>query len=357
VAGAVALVSAINDFLGLINMARDAARGRIAAGDAELAFWEWLGAKPTRGVWDDWHGALPPDTEPSSSVWSSSSFRYVADIDVGALRQNLSARIHDYQDFLYFMDAARELGQIEEDPPPVEHPNAAQRAQAGRARYYTTVSRIDHGKRHRYDLTDIVAPVRDAALADLDASKHRQFAALGTDQRGRTFRLRRGAETPLYRAAHRGDRLEQRILDSQLLLGPDPWVRLLGPELDVGGWFSTDIRVFVTPANADAERVALASSYWFGGDIYDAFEEVTTAGRPILSREPREGRIINSFVAGPLPGSRRFGNTRYYQHPDPSVGRTAAIGELNEFWVARDDLVPIPTAEVEGYASALPPAH
>jgi hypothetical protein len=290
-------------------------------------------------------------------VWGSSSFPYVADIDVGALRQNLRARIHGYQDFLHFMDAARELRLIEEDPPAVDHPNAAQRAQAGHVHYYTTVSKADHAKRHRYDLTDIIAPVRDAALADLDASMHRQFAALGADQRRQTFRLRRGAETPLYRAAHKGGRLEQRILDSQLLLGPDPWVRLLGRELDVGGWFSTDIRVFVTPANADAERVALASSYWFGGDIYDAFEEVTREGRPILSRQPPEGRIINSFVAGPLPGSRRFGNTRYHRHPDPDVGRTAAIGELNEFWVARDDLVPIPTAEVEGYASALPPAH
>ncbi|MEU1164692.1 hypothetical protein ABZ372_30625 [Streptomyces sp. NPDC005921] len=199
--------------------------------------------------------------------------------------------------------------------------------------------------------------MRAAMLADLDARVRRRFAALGTDRRRQTFRLRRGAETPVYRAAHKGGRLEQLILDSQLLFGPDPWVRLLGRELDVGGWFSTDVRVFVTPANADAERVALASSYWVGGDIYDVFEEVSGEGRPILSRQPPEGRVIDSFVAGPLPGSRRFGNTRYYRHPDADVGRTAAIGELNEFWVARDDLVPIPAEEVEGYGAALPPAH
>jgi hypothetical protein len=359
VASAGLAITAINDFLSLINAAGNQAQENIDLGEAEVAFWTWLGALRTVGVWDSRYGAQPPGSPVRAGAWSSSSYRYVVDIDVAALRQNLPGRIHSYQDFLYFVDAARQLGAIEEDPPQADHPDAVQRAQATHVRYYATVSKVDRAKRHRYDLTDIIAPVRDAALAQLDATMRQQAGALNADRRHQVFRLRHGADTPIYRAAHKETPLhliEQQILNSQLLFGPDPWVRVVGPDTDVG-LIGKQFRVRVTPANADAERVSLASSYWVGGDIYDAFEEVTKHGRPILDRQPADGRIIDSFLAGPMPGNTRFGNTRYYRHPDGAVGRTAAIGELYEFWVERDDLEPIPTAEVERYATAIPPTR
>jgi hypothetical protein len=349
VVGAALAITAVNEFLTYINLARDSAQHNIDLGNVERDFWTWAGAKPTCGVWDSWEGPLPPGSKPSVSTFGSSSRPYVIDIDVDALRRNLPGVVHSYQDFLHFMDAARELKTIEEYPEIPDYPNALQRAQAEHVRYYAEVSKDDHEKRHRYDLTDVIAPIRDAALAELDATMRGRVRSLSADQRHQIFRLKYGAETRIYRAAHKGGRLEQRILNSQRLFGRDPWVRVVGPDTDVGGWFSTDIRVRVTPANADAERAALAGAYWVRGDIYDAFDEVTEAGRPIVERQPTEGRIIDSFVAGPKPGDPRFGNTRYYRHPDPDAGLTAAIGELNEFWVERDDLIRVQSAEIDRY--------
>ncbi|MDX3748931.1 hypothetical protein [Streptomyces sp. AK08-02] len=352
VAGAALAIAAVNDILTYVNLARGAAQHNIDLGNAELAFWTWAGAKPTRGVRDSWKGPLPPGSEPDVSTFGSSSWPYVADIDVDALRRNLPGVIHGYQDFLHFMDTARELGAIVEYPEIPDRPNALQRAQAEHVRYYAEVSKDDRGKRHRYDLTEVIAPIRDAALAALDAGMRARTSTLSAGQRHQIFRLRRGAGTVIYRAAHKGGRLEQRILNSQRLFGPDPWVRAVGPDTDVGGWFGTDIRVRVTPANADAQRVALAAAYWVGGDIHDVFDEVREAGRPIVDRQPEEGRfvdVLDSFVAGPKPGDPRFGNTRYHRHPDPDVGLTAAIGELNEFWVERDDLVQVPAADLGRY--------
>ena len=102
-----------------------------------------------------------------------------------------------------------------------------------------------------------------------------------------------------------------------------------------------------------------------GGPIPSYADNGRTVGVPVAGQatgaeqagaQPR-GRVIDGFLAGPVPGSTRFGNTRCYRHPDPTVGRTAAVGELTEFWVERDDLVPVPTAEVEGYETALPPTR
>ncbi|WP_405825661.1 hypothetical protein OG241_49210 [Streptomyces sp. NBC_01390] len=352
VAGAALAIAAVNDILTYVNLARGSAQHNIDLGNAELAFWTWAGARPTPGVWDSWKGPLPPGSEPDVSTFGSSSWPYVVDIDVDALRRNLPGVIRSYRDFLYFINTARELATIVEHPEIPDHPNALQRAQAEHVQYYAEVSKDDRGRRHRYNLTEVIAPIRDAALAALDAGMRDRTSTLSAGQRHQIFRLRHGAETTIYRAAHKGGRLEQRILNSQRLFGPDPWVRAVGPDTDVGGWFSTDLRVRVTPANADAERVALAAAYWVGGDIHDVFDEVREAGRPIVDRQPGEGRIVDvldSFVAGPKPGDPRFGTTRYHRHPDPDIGLTAAIGELNEFWVERDDLVQVPAADLGRY--------
>ncbi|WP_169515774.1 hypothetical protein [Amycolatopsis nigrescens] len=353
VAGAVGAIVAVNEVLSSVNRARGQANRNIAMGNAEFAFWTWVGANPTMGVWDVWSQApLPPGSTASVSTFGSSSWPYVVDIDVGAFRRNLPRVIRSYQDFLHFVDVARQLDAIELSPAIPDEPDAAQRMRAEQVRYYATVSKNDRAKRRRYDLTDVIAPIRAKALADLDAEMRAEAAGFTATQRHQVFRLKHGAETKIYRAAHKGGRgrgPQQRIISSQRLFGPDPWVRVVGPEHDVGGWFSTDIRTRVTPANADAERSALVSAYWVGADIDDVLDEVQAAGRPILDRQPKTGRIIESFVAGPKPGDGRFGATRYYRNPDPTARLTAAVGELNEFWVDRDDLVPVPPAELARY--------
>jgi hypothetical protein len=273
----------------------------------------------------------------------------VADIDVAALRRALPGRIRTFQDFVAFIDAARELRTIEVVPPLADRPDAVQRLAAEHARYLVDVDRPDRAGRHVYDITDIVEPIRAAALARLDADLRAEVATLTADQRWQVHRLRRGPATPIYRSAQTGWK-EQLILSSQRLFGPDPWVRVVGADLDVGGPFSTTIRVRVTPANADAERAALFAAYYVFEDIKHAYAEVVAAGRPILDRQPPGGEnVLTSFVAGPKPGDPRFGVTRYVGDPDPESNLTAAVGELNEFWVARDDLEQVPAKELERY--------
>ena len=158
-----------------------------------------------------------------------------------------------------------------------------------------------------------------------------------------------GAElVDIFRSAGGG----QPIKTAQQIFGPDPWVRTTGRQEDVGGWFSTDIRRLVVPANADAERAALVSGYWVKQPIEDTYDEAVGGNRPILDRQPKEGPI-NSFVAGPEPGpGSRFGQTRYYRHPDANVRWTIAIGQLHRFWVKAEDLEPVPPAEVEAFLVA-----
>jgi hypothetical protein len=350
-AGAAMAIVAVNEFLSYINRARDAAQRNIDLGEAEFRFWEWAGAKPVRRVWDSWSQApLPEGSSPSASAAGSSSWWYVADIDVDALRDSLHRKVRSYQDFLLFIDSAAQLDTIALVPAIPDHPDAAQRALAEHVHYYAKVNKEDRTKTKLLDITDVLAPIRASALTQLDAIMRIKAAALSAGEQHQVFRLGHGAETTIYRAAHKSFRGEQVILNSQRLFGPDPWVRVVGPDVDVGGRFSTDVRVRVTPANADAERAALVSAYWVFHDLDDTLAEVRRAGRPILSREPAEGPVIDSFVAGPLPGDPRFGITRYHRHADPDVSNTAAIGELNEFWVERDALVAISAEEVERYS-------
>jgi Domain of unknown function (DUF4157) len=343
VAGGLALIVVLNEVLGGINRVRNVQQQNIDLGEAQLAFWERFGAKPVRGVWDlVGKHPLPPGTTPETSVFGSPSFPYVVDIDVQAFRSALPSRIDSYQDFLYFLDAARQLETIEEDPPMPNYPTREQKAQA--RHYYAWVNKPDRANQRVYDITDVVVQVQNASLAELGEAMREQTRALPPGQQALIYRLRHGPETPIYRSAGGG----QPIITAQQVFGPDPWVRTIGRQQDVGGWFSTDIRTLVVPANADAQRVALVSGYYVKQPIEDTYDEVRKAGRPILDRQPKDGPI-SSFVAGPEPGVSRFGQTRYYRHTDPDFRWTVAIGELREFWVKASDLDPVPPADIKAY--------
>jgi hypothetical protein len=345
VAGAVGIIVVLNEILGGINRVRSSQQNNIDLGNAQIAFWERFGANPTRGVWDqNGRHPLPPGTPPSTSLFGSPSYPYVVNINVNNFNASLPGRIDSYQDFLYFLDAAKSLHTIEEDPLMPNSPNREERLQS--RRYYAWVNVPDRNNRRVYDITDVITRVRNAALGELDAGMREQTRSLSSPQRRNIFRLRRGAETPIYRSAGGG----QPIITSQQIFGPDPWVRTTGRQEDVGGWFSTDIRKLVVPANADAQRASLISGYYVKQSIEDTFDEVQEGGRPILDRQPAEGRI-NSFVAGPEPGrGSRFGQTRYYRHSDPDFRWTIALGELHEFWVKASDMELVTNTEVENYA-------
>jgi Domain of unknown function (DUF4157) len=344
VAGGVGIIMVVNEILGGINQVRGIQQKNIDIGYAGIAFWEKFGAKPTSGIWDlVGQHPLPSGTTPSTSILGSPSFPYVVDIDINALRNNLSSRIDSYQDFLYFLDAGKTLGTIQEDPPMPNSPDRLQRSAS--RRYYAWVNQPDRAGRHSYDITDVILQVRTAALGELEEGMREQAMALSPEQQRNIYRLKNGPETQIFRSAGG----LQLILTSQQIFGSDPWVRTTGQQRDVGGLLSTDMRIRVVPANADAQRAALISGYWVKQPIEDTLDEVRAGGRPILDRQPAQGSV-NSFVAGPEPGSHsRFGQTRYYRHPDPNFRWTVALGELHEFWVKRDDLVQVPDNDITAF--------
>jgi hypothetical protein len=344
VAGGVAAIVAINEILGSINQARSAQQQNIDSGEAQVAFWDQFGARPVRGVWDLWgKHPLPAGTIPKTSLFGSPSFPYVVDIDVAALGRTLPSKINNYQDFVYFLDAGKALNVIQVDPLMPDYPTRAQKAVP--RRYYAWVNQPDRANRRRYDITDIIAQVQNAALGELGETTRAQTRSLSLAQQATIYRLKDGPETRVYRSAGGN----QPIITAQQIFGPDPWVRATGQREDVGGRFSTDMRALVVPANADAQRAALVSGYWVKQSIEDTLDEVRDGGRPILDRQPAKGPL-NSFVAGPEPGGHsRFGQTRYYRHGDPDVRWTIALGELHEFWVKAGDLQPVPRSEIDAY--------
>lgn len=346
-AGGLGLLVVVNEILGSVGRVRNVQQRNIDMGEAHLAFWEKFGAKPVPGVWDQNSGRpLPRGSTPQTSVFGSPSYPYVVDIDVAAFERTLPERINGYQDFLHFLDAARTLGTIQEEPPMPHYPTPQQRDTP--RRYYAWVNVHDRVNRRMYDVSGVIDRVRRAALGELSQATREQAQSLSPEQQAGIHRLKHGPETRIYRSAGGG----QVIRTSQQVFGPDPWVRVAGPRKDVGGWFSKDIRVLVVPANADAQRSALVSGYWVKQPIEDTFEEVEKSGRPILDRQPSEGPLT-SFVAGPEPGARsRFGETRYYRHSDPNVRWTVALGELREFWVKAEDLEPLPPSAVRAYTGS-----
>jgi hypothetical protein len=184
-----------------------------------------------------------------------------------------------------------------------------------------------------------------------------ELRGLPAAQLGAVFRLKSGRNTTLYRSAGGG----QELVDTELFLGPNPWVRTLGRVRIGGGGFWVSAKVLVAPANGDALRGAQLATYRVGRqDVEETFEEVKEGGREIISVTREEstpglrrtgvsfGRLVG-FVAGPDPGGR-FGLTRYLRDPANPDNWTIAVGELKQFWVDADQLEPVEVPRVLSYA-------
>lgn len=356
VAGGMGLLVLANEILGGIGRVLQVQRYNIAHGRAEINFWIEFGANPTFGVWSQ-NDRVPlgADAEPeTAAIYGSPSFPYVADIDVNAFRAALPPRITTHHDLLLFLDLAKTLSTIVEDPLMPQFPSPEERRQP--RRYYAVVNKHDRGARIRYDVTDLIAGIRDRTVGALDEQMRSRVRGLPAAEQRNIFRLRSSSATPLFRSARGG----QPILSDQQLLGDNPWVHPVGRRIEgsAWGWFryagGGNDRVLVEPANADAARGVAVAVYAVKEEIDDVLDEVREGGRPILQRTPAEGRL-ESFVAGPDPQGTRFGETRYYRHPEQPNNQTAAIGELKQFWVNGDDLEPVTEADVTAYAN--PPAR
>lgn len=356
-AAGLAIFVVINDILGPIGRNLQQQRRNIAVGRAQIDFWAQFGGNPTHAVWSIVDGRAAPGTEADTEAFGSGSYPYVRAIDTASFARTLPTMITTHRDFLLFMDMAKVLGTIVEEPTMPAFPSTAERQEP--RRYYAPVDAPNRDLRQRIDVTDIIAPLGERLLGNLDASMRAQLAGLPEAQRKNIFRLKDGSETPLFRSASGG----QPILSDEQLLGNDPWVRPLGTEREGGAWRwfrygQSKDRVLVAPANADAQRAAEVSAYVIKKTPDEVLEEVQAGNRPIISRSPPEGEgDVVSFVAGPEPGDSRFGETRYYRHPNwPEVRWTAAIGELHRFWVNAGDLKPVDVDDVDKYAAAPAPA-
>lgn len=355
VAAGLGLIMVANEILGPIGRNLQQQRQNIAFGKARIDFWAQFGGNPEHRVWDIWdQHALPVDSEADTSILTSGSFPYVFSIDKASFANTLPTMIKTHRDFLLFMDMAKVLGTIVEDPAMPGEPSAEERRQP---RHYYAPTNAPYGSlRILVDVTDVIEPLRERLLGELDASARSQLAGLDEGQRRNVFRLSRGSETPLYRSARGG----QPIMSDRQLLGDDPWVRTLGRELEGGAWQwfrrgQWRDRVLVAPANADALRAAQVATYHIKEEPEDVLKEVQKGNRPILRREPADGDVV-SFVAGPEPGDSRFGETSYYRHPNwPNVRWTVAIGELRQFWVDERYLEPVGLEESEAYAKGAAP--
>lgn len=348
-AAGVGLLVVANEILAPVARNLQQQRRNIAIGQAQIDFWAQFGGNPRHAVWEIGEDRKAAGAEADTETFGSGSYPYVREIDTAAFGRTLPTLITSHRDFLLFLDMAKVLGTIVEEPAMPAFPSAEERRRE--RRYHAVVDAPDRALRRRIDVTDIIAPLGRQLLGVLDEDMRARLAALPAPARRQVFRLGRGSETPLYRSARGG----QPILSDQQLLGDDPWVRTLGTtrEGGFGAWFfhgQWNDRVLVAPANADAQRAAQVSAYVVKKPPDEVLEEVRAGNRPILDRTPADGEVV-SFVAGPEPGESRFGETRYYRHPNwPEVRWTAAIGELHSFWVDARDLEPVAPEDVERYA-------
>jgi hypothetical protein len=354
-AAGIGLLVVANEILGPIGQALQQQRRNIALGVAETNFWIRFGGNPSFGVWSQNDRAqLPRGSQPDTAVFGSPSYGYVIDIDVAAFKATLPTMIGSYRDYLLFLDLAKTLGTIIEEPQMPQFPSPEER-RAPR-RYRAFVNREDRAGRRYYDITDTLLAIRDRTLGQLDDEMRAKVRGLPAGEQGNIFRLKSGSATPLFRSASGA----QPILSDQQLLGDDPWVRPVGRRVGGGAWNwfvrgNYADRVLVEPANADARRGTVLSVYAVKRPIDEVLDEVREGGRPITQRQPPEGRL-ESFVAGPDPDNTRFGETRYYRHPEMPGQQTAALGELRQFWVNADDIEPVAAARVGDYANPAVPA-
>ena len=334
-----AAIVAINEILRPINMLLDQERQNISSQQSAIDFWTLYGANPKTGMWDrsdqSWSEAyghpVSSEKKPETSAWGGETTPYIVDLDIGGFRANFPYAIHNYKEFAMFMDAARTIGAFQEDPPMEKTPTKEQLAT--RRRYTVVVNWMNPHNKKVYDITDIIEPVRERTLATLDTDMTAKLKLLPAADRANIKRLKHGSETALYRSSGGGFWTRtgpQRVMSAQQLLGPDPWVRPVGPHQQG--------KTLVTAANADAERSSLVSAYLILSDIEDVLDEVKGGGRTVEQRIPAEGGgDLVSFVAGPDANGIRFGETRYYRQPG-NRNATVAIGELRQFWVDDGDL-------------------
>ncbi len=354
VAGGLGIFVVAEQILGPIGQILNVQRSHIALGEAKAEFWTRFGGNPSIGVWDQGNRApLDPRTTPSTSVFGSPSYRYVVDIDVKSLRATLPGMIHNYQEFLLFMDLSRTISAIREEPPMTGFPTQEERS---RPRTYSV--EVGEGDSfHLVEITDIIRSVEKQNLDRLDVTMRTTLRGLPDNTRDNIFRLKGGSETHIFRSAN-----GQPILNGKQVFGPDPWVRPVGESVSGGlwKWFRRghySARLLVEAANADAERSSLVSAYEITQSIDDTLDEAKKGGRSILKRDPEEGHV-ESFIAGPGPEGSRFGTTHYYRSSE-NPQWTVAIGELRQFWVNEDDLEPVPRADVSAYEQPVqgPPAR
>jgi hypothetical protein len=354
VVGAANAIMAIESILESYNMAVNQQRKNIAQQQAAINFWTVYGANPTSGMWNatdySWSNAygkaVSLDTDPDTNAFGGETTPYIVDLDISAFKSTLPRLIHNYREFLMFIDAAREIGAMTEDP---IMPSSPTKEEAAAPRRYTvTVNWRDRNNKKVYDITDAIDQVRTQTLASLEAEMTGKLAALSPEARQNIKRLKNGSATPLYRSTGSGFfsfHSAIRIMSAPIVLGPDPWVRPVGPH-QYG-------KTLVVAANADAERASLVSSYLIYNDIESVLKEVQDGGRKILD-QTKDGDYLASFVAGPDPDGARFGETRYYRQPgEPRF--TVGIGELKQFWVDDGDLEPLDAKTVDAKV-APPPA-
>jgi len=319
------LLAVINDIMAPAGAILNLQRNIIARGKAEVDFWIAFGGQPDKLIWDDRNNkSLSWDTQPRTKIFGSAYYPYVADIKVDSFQKTVVNAINSYQEYVAFMTLADEnhLGAIVKEG----------------ERYFALVNKMAGNAQMKvYDVTATIQELHAKAIRLGNEQIRAELRRLAPNERSTIYRLRLGSQANLYRSQHK-----QPITNASSKLGPEPWVRVLGPIIKGG-------RVFVEPANLDTLMAVVNSEYDIDKKIEDVLEEVREGGRAIKSRQPQYGPL-ESFVAGPEgPPKARFGETTYRRDPESPYGWTKALGELKKFYVDADELEPISAEKLKAY--------
>ena len=326
--GAVAaggIVMVLNEVLGPIGAGLQVQRGNIARGNAEISFWNALGANPVTGVWD--HIArepAPAGQNPDTAVFGHMFYPYVVDIDVARLRPNIALRAGSYTELQTLLAAGKSLGAIREES----------------GNYFAVVNRVSAEGVRRYEITEAINQAMAMVLARAESGLRTELDSLPSAQRsGKLFHIH--AHAPIYRS----EQGAQIISNATEQMGPSPLVREIGRRSsNVIQYLWTGYsgsRVQVAPANADAYRAAAYAQYRVYRPIDDVWREVKNAGRSVTPSELPGffSEPLNSFTAGPGQGATTgFGMTNYIRDPENRGQWTIATGEIKSFWVSASDL-------------------
>ncbi|GLQ89929.1 eCIS core domain-containing protein [Dyella flagellata] len=330
--GAVAaggIVMVLNELLSPIGAGLQVQRGNIARGNAEISFWNALGANPVAGVWDNIaREPAPAGQKPdTAALFGHMFYPYVVDIDAARLRPNIALRAGSYTELQTLLHVGKSLGAISEEG----------------GNYFAVVNRVSAQGVKRYEITEAVNQALAMVLARAESGLRNELDALSPAQRkGKLFRMHAGA--PIYRS----EQGQQFIQNAAEQMGPAPLVREIGRRSSNviqylwTGYAGT--RVQVAPANADAYRSAAYAQYRIYRPIDDVWREVKNAGRSVTPSELPGflSEPLSSFIAGPGQGATTgFGTTNYICDPENRGQWTMATGEIKSFWVSASDLTPI----------------